>query len=143
MSLVLISSLLVNPTKLIAEPLEITPELSLREQIAVYSAQYGTDKEILMKMIECESGWNESALGDNGRAYGLLQFHKASFDRMAKAFGEELDYKSSSDQIRLASWAIQNGYAREWTSYRAIKNGGHYSFYSNLLQKHFNVKCKL
>lgn len=71
-----------------------------------------------------------------------MQYHKQSFENHAKLYGEELDYYSTYDQIKLGTWAIANGRGNEWTAYRAIKNGGTYSFYSKLLNKHFTAKCK-
>ena len=61
---------------------------------------------------------------------------------LSKKLGEELDFNSSHDQIKLLSWSIANGYGRNWTAWRAIQNGGTYSFYSNQLKKHFKVTCK-
>lgn len=121
--------------------LEIS-ERSIPEQINFFAEQYGVDSSLVKKIVQCESQGKETALGDGGRAYGLMQYHKASFERHAELFGEELDYYSSYDQIKLGTWAISEGHGREWTSYRAIKNGGTYSFYSKLLKKHFTVKCK-
>lgn len=139
-------SLLGFPAKDMASELEIkeTPvlDLSIDEQINHYAALYGTEGSLIKKMVKCESEFKTTALGDGGRAYGLMQYHKASFERHAKLFGEELDYYSSHDQIKLGSWAVANGYGREWTSYRAIQNGGTYSFYSKLLKQHYTVVCR-
>ena len=63
---------------------------------------------------------------------------------MEKDFGEDLNYESQFDQIKLASWSLsQEKYAREWSIYRAIKNGGKYSFYSRQLKRNFTIYCKV
>lgn len=93
-------------------------------------------------MMECESG-GRKVKGDGGRAYNEFQFHKPTWDRMSKKMGEELDINSGYDQAKLATWAVANGYGREWTSYVAIKNGGKYSFYSSLMKKHYTVTCNI
>lgn len=140
---VLVISLLSNATKVIAEPIEISPNSSYEVLVENFTILYGGDVLLNKAIIECESQWNETALGDSGRSYGLFQFQKASFERMSKAFGEELNYYSSYDQLKLGVWAVNNGYANEWTSYRAIMNGGKYSFYSKQLKQHFTVYCSL
>lgn len=139
-------SLFGFPLKDIASELEIKEskisELSIDEQIDHYATLYGVEGSLIKKMVQCESEYKTTAIGDGGMARGLLQYHQGSFKRHAELFGEELDYYSSHDQIKLGTWAVANGYGREWTSYRAIQNGGTYSFYSKLLQRHYTVVCK-
>lgn len=144
----LVSSLLGFPTKDMASELEIkTPlvitENYIQEQIDYFSQLNGVDSKLISKVVECESQYNHNASGDGNRAYGIFQYHKASFERHAKLYGEELDYYSVYDQVKLGTWSIANGMGNEWTAYRAITNGGTYSFYSKLLQKHFVVRCSL
>lgn len=135
-------SLLGFPAKVISEPLKISEELPLEKQVELFTLVYGGDAELNKKVIRCESGWDVKADGDGGISLGVAQFQLESFNRMSKAFGEKLDYNSSYDQLKLFVWAMNNGYAREWTAYRAIKNGGTYSFYSKQLGRHFTVYCK-
>lgn len=143
--LCLISSLLGFPSKLIAEPLEIVNpvNLTLDEQISYFSKLYGADVSLIKAVIRCESNGVHSTVSDGGRSNGIFQFQEPSFNRMAKDFGEQLDYHSQYDQIKLGIWSIANGYGMEWTAYRTIKNGGKYSFYSTQLQHHFTVYCKI
>lgn len=117
-------------------------EWTYEQQITYYAELYGFDPVIGLKVAKCESGLSNSAIGDGKRANGIFQYHKGSFDRHAKLFGEQLDYTSAHDQIKLAMWAMANGHANEWTAYRAIKNGGTYTFYSKLLGKHYTAVCK-
>lgn len=140
--LAIISSLLVYPTKLIAEPLKITPELPLEKQVELFTLVYGGNAELNKKVIKCESQWDTKAKGDGNRSTGIAQFQKPTFDMLSKKFGEELDYNSSYDQIKLFVWSIENGYGNHWTAYRAVQNGGTYSFYSKQLKKHFTVHCR-
>lgn len=132
-----------KPTKTGELEIEETPvsELSIDEQIDHYAALYGVEGSLIKKIVQCESNYKTTAIGDGGRARGLFQYHQGSFERHEKLFGEDLDYYSSHDQIKLGTWAIAQGYGREWSSFRAIKNGGTYSFYSKLLKKHYTVKC--
>lgn len=141
----LIISLYASSTKVIADPLEIvnTVNLTVEQQVEYFSELYQADVILVKKVIDCESGWNNSASGDNSLSNGIFQFQKSTFYRMAKILGEELDYTSQYDQVKLGTYAMSKPeLAREWTAYVAIQNGGTYSFYSKQLQKHFTVVCK-
>lgn len=138
-------SLLGFPTKDSADWANINPqELPPEQQVVYFSDLYGGDYKIALKVMECESGGNHKTIGDGGRSNGIFQFQKSTFLRMEKEFGEDLNYTSQFDQIKLASWALtQPEKAREWTTYVAIEKGGRYAFYSSQLKKHFVVYCKL
>jgi len=72
--------------------------------------------------IQCESGWKETARGDNGLAYSILQFHLATFNAYKHQYGwPELDYYNPYDQIKLAvrMWAEDKGY--NWTCWKRLK----------------------
>lgn len=138
-------SLLGFPTKDYADntkinPLDLTPE----QQVIYFSELYGGDYRIALKVMECESGGSHKTIGDGGLSNGIFQFQKSTFLRMEKEFGEDLNYTSQFDQIKLASWALANPkYQNEWTAFVAIEKGGKYAFYSSQLKKHFVVFCKL
>lgn len=141
---------LILPLVAFAKPkstdeLQINPlDLPVQQQVIHFSNLYGGDSRITLSVMECESSGSHSAKGDNGRSNGIFQFQKSSFERMERDFGEDLNYTSRYDQIKLASWALANPkYQREWTAYRAIANGGKYSFYSKQLNRHFTVYCNL
>lgn len=128
------------------KPLEVIVinKTYIDEKVNQFSDMYGIDSKLVSKVIECESKYDHTNLGDGGRAFGVMQYHKASFLRHAKLMGEpNLDYYSTYDQIKVGTWALANGHAREWTSYRAIMNGGTYAFYSKLLKNDYVIKCKL
>lgn len=128
---------------IVTQDLEIIPqELTIEQQINFYANLYNVDNTLVSKVIQCESQGNVNAVGDNGRSNGIAQFQEPSFNRLSRLMGEELDYTSPHDQIKLMVWSIANGHGREWTAYRAIMNGGTYSFYSKQLHKYFTVVCK-
>lgn len=144
MFLVVILPLVAFSAKpIVTQETEISPaDITIDGQIDYYSNLYGADKQIVSKVIQCESKGNHSAVGDSGLSRGIGQFQKPTFINLSNKLGEELDYNSSHDQIKLMTWSIANGYGNNWTSYRAIQNGGSYSFYSSQLKKHFTVICK-
>ena len=129
----------------ITEELKINPlDLGYKEQIVHFSKLYGGDEKIALAVAHCESNGKHSAIGDGGHSRGIYQFQKSTFLRMEKEFGEDLDYGSRYDQIKLGSWALaQKKYQNEWTTFVAIKKGGKYSFYSSLNKRHYTVSCKI
>jgi len=120
-------------------------DYSVVEIINYYSILYLQDPALMQKVAWCESKYGKELFGDSGHAFSVYQFHKPTFKQWSKELGEELDYNSYHDHIKLAVWAFSKGerYRRAWTSYVAIQNGGEYSFYSKLLKRHFTVYCKL
>lgn len=129
---------------------EPPPELTTEAYITMYASQYGSDKEILMKVMSCESGGEMNVIGDSGRARNIFQYHTETWDRYAKRYREtfgvedEFDINSRHDAAKLTAWVFSLGEInrREWTTYVAIKNGGVYKFHSKLLNKDFVVVCK-
>ena len=142
-----------------AQPQDIEPQIvpeKTREQqildtIITASTTYKVDKDILYSVLKCESGLKPETKGDykNGEylATNIAQYHKGTFMSHKKEFFEEynqeLDHNSWEDHIKLTAFALSKGYGNQWTTYRAIKNGGRYSFHSKLLEKDFTVVCKL
>lgn len=118
-------------------------ERTYEQQITYYAELYNFNTAIALKVAECESGYSNKAKGDSGLSNGIYQFQKPTFTQFSKEMGETLDYTNPHDQIKLAMWAMANGHARSWTAYRAIVNGGTYTFYSKQLKKTFTVVCKL
>lgn len=88
-----------------------------------YSLVYGLKYDILDQVIACESTYNPNAIGDHGLAKNVMQFHKPTFDGYSKKFGEQLDYESANDQIKLGAWMMSQGesYRNNWTCYKKIK----------------------
>ena len=124
------------------------PELPLKDQpieniVTYFSIENGVDPELMLAVMRCESHGNPNVVGDGGRSRGIFQIQKPTWDRFTKEMGETLDYTSSYDQARVATWAFANGKAKEWTTYVAIQKGGTYSFYSRQLKQHFTVKCSI
>lgn len=119
---------------------------SLQDFLKESALKYGSDYRELNSTITCESKWNENTVGDNGLAVSVSQFHEGTFKSWAKEMGQpELEWHSAHDQITVMAWAFAQGesYKKHWTTYVAMKNGGVYHFYSQLLQKEFTVYCSM
>lgn len=95
----------------------------ISEIVDRYALQYGSSSEEIMITLKCESGYrHEGVYGDSGLAYGIAQFHEATFNSFKKTAGmPELEYKDRTDQIQLMAWAFSKGLKRHWTC--ATKNG--------------------
>ena len=78
-------------------------------------------------LIEClsfyESTHNPEAVGDNGKAYGILQFHLPTFDFFCEKYELVLDYTNPEDQKILAEYMLQDN----------INNVVHWSVYRNCI----------
>jgi len=72
----------------------------------------------LYEVAECESNLNHQSQGDNGKANGILQYHKTTFDWLSLKANFKGDYLSQRDQIALGLWAFDNDYGYLWTCYR-------------------------
>lgn len=96
------------------KPLERTT-MPLQAFIDEYSIKYHVSPKDLYKVLYCESHFNEKAVGDGGLARNVAQFHKSTFEMWEKDFGEDLNYDSAQDQIKLMAWAFSKGYQHHWT----------------------------
>lgn len=87
---------------------------NMRTNIDALHKKYST----LADIINCESGGRHEIYGDNGRAYGIAQFHEETFEEMAAQAGcEGCRYTERIDQLRLLSWAYDNGKINKWSCY--------------------------
>jgi len=129
---------------------KILQEQELREKpvneiIDVIAPQYGiNDTYLLKKIVHCESGGNKEAIHDKGYGYGPTGILRTTFNYWNTKMGENLTYENPVHQVRMMSWAFNQGesYKRQWSTYVAYKNGGTYSFYSNLLKGHYTSRCQ-
>lgn len=103
-------------------PIREVKTFSVQEAISYYSKLYDTSSTEISRVIFCESSNNPNAKGDGGRAFGVAQFHKPTFDSFSKLMGEKLDYYSYHDQIKLMAWIWKNypQYKSHWTCSRIV-----------------------
>lgn len=90
------------------------------ELIYKYADQYDIDRDLALSVAKCESELKTTAIGDSGKARGVYQFHKPTFDMLSKRMGEKLNYKNTEDNIRLAMWAFSTDRGFHWSCYRKI-----------------------
>lgn len=87
----------------------------LHAQTLALAKKYST----LAKIINCESGGrHDDIFGDGGAAYGIAQFHRATFKEMAGFAGcENCRYTDRADQLKLLSWAYDHDRLGAWSCY--------------------------
>lgn len=129
-------SILLLPLMAMPQPVEEKPEIreplhwenpAPTEVIERYAIEYGVDKNLLYSIIKCESHFNQNAVGLAGEVT-MAQFLPTTFEGQAKKMGEQLDIKSYHDAIKLTAYSLSIGDGKLWTTYRAIQNGGTYTF---------------
>lgn len=126
----------------------IAPSIALADSdtnvmASYYSDLYGSDYNLVMSVLDCESDFR-MVPGDGGRSFGIGQFSKETFARHSKLLGENLDYYSKHDQIKLVAYIFSLGrkdLMREWSTYVAIERGGEYSFWSSVNNRHYTIQC--
>lgn len=122
LALAIASLFAFQPQRTEAEPEQIK-EPTPKELISLYALKYGAVETQLLKVAKCESGFNPNAFhkndGGNGKhSVGIFQFQESTFLTWEKKLGEDLDYYSYHDQIKLASFMFSKGQQKQWTCYR-------------------------
>ena len=71
--------------KPLPEPVPVA-QLEINDHIDKMAKRYGLNPDVIKALIEEESGWGESAEGDNGQSVGLMQiqerWHKERMKRL-------------------------------------------------------------
>lgn len=128
-------------------PIVDTANMSVVEAIDYIAPKFSQDPVLIKKIVWCES-MNQVVIHDGGRGRGVTGLHRQTFNLWLPLYqeemGETLNYDSTFDQIKMLVWAFKKGesFRDDWTSYRAYRNGGTYSFYSKTMGSHFTSRCK-
>ena len=77
------------------------------------SVKYGLDYEKVLSTLYCESNLRHyGVFGDQGRAYGIAQFHYPTFKRYCSG-----NYYDMYDQLECFGKMISKGLQNHWTCY--------------------------
>ena len=81
------------------------------------SVQYG---ETIRCLIQYESSHNPNATGDKGKAFGILQFWRTTFNQYSQKYELDLSYENPVHQIILADKMLQDDYREitHWSPWR-------------------------
>lgn len=72
-------------------------------------------------LIQVESSGNPDAVGDGGKAVGVLQIHKIAVDDVNRIYGTEYTYQDRSDPVK--SRRIAGLYLTHWGKHYEQKTG--------------------
>lgn len=117
---VLIAIFLISfKTTVAIAPEREVKDYSVKELISHYAKLYGASENELMTVAKCESNFRPHVYGDGIKAFGVYQFHEPTFKWFSQMMGEELDYYSYHDNIKLASWVFAKypKYKTHWTCF--------------------------
>ena len=94
--------------------------MSVPELIEYLAPENATE---LKKVAWCESRYNPQAINynDGGKgkhSVGILQFQESTFLAYEKKLGEDLNYYSSFDQIKVANYMVEQGQIHQWSCAR-------------------------
>ena len=91
---------------------------NVKQVIAKYSSTYGVDKDLVECIVANESSGRSDAVGDNGAAIGLAQYHLATFLGHRKQMGlSQEDLRTDIEaSIQAMCWSISNSGIGNWTA---------------------------
>jgi len=91
-----------------------------RAMVEEAARHFGQDPIISARVVGLESDWDPQAIGDDGRAVGLWQWHLGSWEFVREHMGEPTtDLRSDPVESTItAMYAWDMGLARWWTGYR-------------------------
>lgn len=95
--------------------LTMTPQ----ERMVRHTAEaMGVDADFAACVVRHESEWDPAAIGDQGRAVGLFQWHRPSWRHVRRAMGLSIEDRrhDARESTVTALWAMNNGYADWWTA---------------------------
>lgn len=120
-----ILSLIMSSSKGSAEAPVIPVIPTVQETITKFTKEYQIDETMFLKVAYCESKLNPNAIhyndGGHGKhSVGIMQFQHNTFVTWSKIMGEDLDYYSYYDQIKLASYMWSKHQENQWSCYRLI-----------------------
>lgn len=58
--------------------------------------------------LEAESGFKHTAIGDNGKAFGIGQWHPDRQAKFKKKFGKDIRQSSYQEQLAFVNWELNN-----------------------------------
>lgn len=97
----------------IAKPLPAVP-VTIQDKIEHYASKYNVSAEVMNNVINCESGYNPNAVGDNGNSFGLSQIYLPAHPYVTQSQAIDIDFS-----LEFMAKNIKSN-PRMWTCYRMI-----------------------
>lgn len=105
------NALILCAALLCVQPVEATIEQA--------ASVYGVDAGLMMCIAERESSLDPLAVGDEGLAVGLYQFHLRTWRWMRGMAGmSQRDRRyDAREAAMMTAWALAHGYGHHWTAW--------------------------
>ena len=118
-------ALILTPLLAVASPITVKAPIHpsegfsfLEGNVSPYTVKTETfavlDDDLLLRIIECESGGNPKAKNPNSTARGLLQIIKSSEEFCEEGLGLELDMYSPEDNLLCGRYLVGHGGLAHW-----------------------------
>lgn len=98
----------------------------VKDLVDYYADMNGVSRQLLHKVIKCESQYNYKAVNmkDSHRlsqgSHGVAQFSRETFIGFAKQMNKEYytDPYNPEQALDVMAWSIKKGYGNHWTCFR-------------------------
>jgi len=103
------------PTVALLLALQRSPQEIMVRQMAL---AFGVEPERAACIVRLESQWDPMAIGDDGAAVGLWQWHLASWRHVRARMGLSLEDRRHDPvaSTSVALWWIRQGYGHWWSA---------------------------
>lgn len=120
------------------QPIQYTKPVVI-DMIGYYASKYGVSQRIMTSVVSCETGgtFDPKQKGDHGHSLGLSQIYLPAHPDITPDQAQDPDFA-----LEFMASNLAKGNGSLWTTYTAIKNGGSYTFWYPLEQKHMTIYCK-
>lgn len=98
-----------------APPYKLLSDYTVTELVGHYSSIYGVSAVQMTNTIQCESQFNENAVGDHGTSFGLVQIHNP--------IAQGVTIQEAKDKvfaIRFMAQAFAEGHQSRWSCYTTL-----------------------
>ena len=92
------------------------PNPSISVVIAENASKYGVSEKTIRAVINCESGFDEDAVGDHGKSFGLVQIHLPAHPSITKEMANDREFA-----VEFLAKNLSTGNGKIWTCYRILK----------------------
>ncbi len=87
----------------------------VKSMVDYYADKYGVSRQLMQKVVNCESSYNYKAVGDGGKSFGLSQIHKPSHPTITYEESTNPDFA-----LDFMASNISKGKGNMWTCYRNL-----------------------
>lgn len=87
----------------------------VKSMVDYYADKYGVSRQLMQKVVNCESSYNYKAVGDGGKSFGLSQIHKPSHPTITYEESTNPDFA-----LDFMASNISKGKGNMWTCWKQL-----------------------